>query len=310
MRSIIFLLVCAVLAWPAAAKQTHFSKAYRGAEIRFTYQWYDAFKKPQKLNFSLNINDVNQAKKEFQAFDNKKGNALAYEAVQNYIKPYNTNGREVRLVRKYGGFDVEGKGYGSADFAAIQRNIQRVQKEAYDTYISTSYYTYLDDKTIMPDHKRIAKRYVRAMAPVAAAIRAQTQGKSPREVINYTLAFLQNIPYDQLQSRYTSNGAGFQTPYALLETNRGDCDTKAVAMAAIMRNLFPRVRMIMVYVPKHAFIGFAFKPGAGDKTLKAGATTYVLADPTGPSIVPIGVADSQSLAGIRNGQYSYQEVPF
>ena len=128
--------------------------------------------------------------------------------------------------------------------------------------------------------------------------------------MNYALNFLQNIPYDQLVSRYTSNGAGFQTPYGLLYNNRGDCDTKSVALAAILRNLFPELRIVMVYVPEHAFVGVHFKPGKKDYALQLGGQPFVLAEPTGPSLAPLGRLDDRALSYLDSGKFSYQEVPF
>jgi hypothetical protein len=130
-----------------------------------------------------------------------------------------------------------------------------------------------------------------------------------REQINWIMGFLQSIPYDTLQNRRTSNGSGFQTPYALLRTNRGDCDTKSVALLAILRSLYPTLPLSMIYVSEHAFVGIGIAQGPKDYALKLNNRPYVLADPTGPSQIPLGVADRRALALLKSADFFHKPIP-
>jgi hypothetical protein len=206
----------------------------------------------------------------------------------------------------------------------IGKAIDDARRQAHNDYIASKFYASVDDTHIMPDHKRIAQRYVGAMAPLATALKNSQGslnngnrngtisggGADPRDLINYIMHFWQSIPYDELENRYTSNGAGFETPYGILAGNKGDCDSKAVALAATLRSLYPNLRLTMVYVPDHAFIGIGLPQGPHDYALRLGDGTYVLADPTGPSFMNLGQVADHALTALNSGQFSYQEIPF
>lgn len=299
-----------LVAQPSWARQYTHKAEYWGYDIQFEYEWEDQHGERQQLSFDLPIDDVERGMQEFQPFDNNDANATAFKAVKEYAKQHSTRGNHITIKPVRSGYSVEYAGYDADAGAEHIQMIAKLRDKTFENYMFNHFYTRIDEETIMPDHKRIAQRYVRAMSPVAEAIRAQTKDFTPRQVVNYTLSFFQTIPYDELRSRYTSNGAGFQTPYGLLKYNRGDCDTKSVAMAAVLRNLFPHVRIVMVYVPHHAFIGVHFKPGENDYALQLGGQPFVLADPTGPALVRIGQVEGRAVGYLSRKEYSYQEIPF
>jgi hypothetical protein len=187
--------------------------------------------------------------------------------------------------------------------------LQSIRNQAISDYLWQKFYMDIGENRIMPDHKRIAARYAPALAPMAAAVQAQTGQLKPRDQINWLMGFFQTIPYNQLLDRYTSNGAGFKTPYGLLLGNQGDCDTKAVALAAVLRRLYPSLALTMVYTPGHAFIGIAVPQGKNDYALQLGQQVFVLADATGPHQLTLGQVAPEALAALNSGQYSYKQIP-
>ena len=305
---IIFILLLGVAAAPtnAFANQLGFNRQYVGSGVALSFSWKDMYGQTRNLQFSLEGQAAVRGHSEFKAFDNSAANTAAYKAVKKYADK--NDGLEVK--RSFEGFRVEYKGQAYALKDTHAKNIEDIRKQAYTTDIERQFYMEFNGN-VMPNHRMVAKRYVRAMAPVARAIRRETSGMDRREQLNFVLNFLQNIPYDVLMNRATSNGAGFQTPYGLLINNRGDCDTKAVALAAIMRNLYPSQRIVMVYVPNHAFVGMHGMPAKGDDVLRLGNARepFVLMDPTGPALVPVGVTQSQAQFALTHGDYSYQEIP-
>ena len=50
----------------------------------------------------------------------------------------------------------------------------------------------------------------------------------------------------------------------------------------------------MVLLDDHALLGFELEPGRGDATLKHRGRTYVLAEPVGPALEPLGVIGEES----------------
>ncbi len=133
-----------------------------------------------------------------------------------------------------------------------------------------------------------------AIRPLAKAIADKTRGLSDREVIAYALRFLQRIPYDNLKSRNAMGSIGFVAPLTLIDINKGDCDTKSAALAALIRNLLPNVGMAMVLVPGHAFLALDIPAKNSDSTITVNGRNYVVVEPTGPALSPVGRAHSNS----------------
>jgi hypothetical protein len=162
-------------------------------------------------------------------------------------------------------------------------------------YLEARYYKSNHRRRIQPDYGRIARESLATIEPLVRAW-AQHHALAPsREAINQLLGFFQSIPYDTLESRNSTDGAGFAMPVALLARNRGDCDTKSVAMATMVHALAPEIPIVMVLLAEHALLGFAIETRPGDATLKYSGRTYVLAEPVGPALKALGkIAKSSS----------------
>jgi hypothetical protein len=87
--------------------------------------------------------------------------------------------------------------------------------------------------------------------------------------------FIQSIPY----STSTTTDAGFQTPIGMFAQNRGDCDTKSVALAAILRGY--GINSVMVTMPEHMFMGVEIPASPGDHTFVYRGRRFVSVEPTG-----------------------------
>lgn len=291
------------------AVQTHFDVQYVQDQVVFDYRWRPGNGAEQQLRFALPIADVELGQREFASFSNQAANDAAFELVKQEAAKRSTRDMKVDVVRTRDGFEVKGEIAKGMDPQPLMESLRKVRDAAVRDYISEHYYMQVDDVHIMPDHKRVAGRYGQALGPLASGVRQQTSRMGAREQVNWLLGFFQSIPYDQLLDRYTSNGAGFQTPYGLLLNNRGDCDTKSVALAALLRSLYPSLRLVMVYVPEHAFIGVALPQGVDDYALRLGGIPFVLADPTGPGELRLGEVNGKALQYLNSGTYSYQEIP-
>jgi transglutaminase-like putative cysteine protease len=184
----------------------------------------------------------------------------------------------------------------SADIEArLQQEIRQVEADLgrlEAAYYHERLYKVLDDRRLRPDYARIAQESLEDLRPVADAVSALTRGRPPREGLNRLLLFLQTIPYDRLDDRATD--AGFLLPLVLLAENRGDCDSKAVAFAALARLLYPDVPSALVLVPQHAFVALGLPPARGDRTLRHGGREWVLAEPVGPHVLPVGRLGEES----------------
>lgn len=190
------------------------------------------------------------------------------------------------------------------------KKVQELEREVRDAYIAERYYTYAKENVLMPDHARIATIYSARVQPLAQALLGQlAAGASARDVMNLALSFFQTIPYNTLKDRYTSSGAGFETPLRMLAENRGDCDSKSVGYLSVLRHYYPELGLLMVYTPYHAFVGINIPPRSGDVSIEVDGLSYVLAEPVGPALIPLGKVSDESLRELKKGLYSWRVVP-
>jgi hypothetical protein len=291
-----------LLPFPVAAQQ--FATRQSGNWQQFGYRYQDARGNPYTLSFSLNADDISRGSTEFAAWNDAEARQTAFNAVAAKAQALSGQRFSVGVSPREKGFEVRISGYGPAVNQqagdAVSAQLNDTYYQALGVYARQRFYLTRKESNatvIQPDHARLAGRYTAAMAPVAQAIMNQLAGQgvnvaqNQRAFINAALLWLQNIPYDDLQDRYTSNGAGFQTPYGLLLANKGDCDTKATALAALLRAAYPGLPMAMVYIPEHAFLGIGIPRTNRDFGLQTASGTYVLADPTGPGLAPLGDID-------------------
>ena len=299
----------------ANAGQVSFVKELKHGVVRYNYVWQNNSGETFTTNFGLYLNDVKKGLGEFQRFDERELKSLSKIKIQEFVKynaPFGVDASFDPKTEKITFRSTSSKG--RVPPKKIDRFMERIEQEQQKInteYFKERYYNYDQEKNaIRPAHGVIAKRYVNAMKPVAIALRQDVIGKSSREVTNHVLNFIQSIPYDTLEDARSSNGAGFQTPYGVIHDNKGDCDSKSVMFAAIMRNLFPYARIIVVYVPGHALVGFDYQKGREDYAVKIDGTTFVLAEPVGPKKVNLGHISPSALAVMRRGAYSFEEVPY
>ena len=95
----------------------------------------------------------------------------------------------------------------------------------------------------------------------------------------------------------------FLTAYALLDKNKGDCDSKSVALLALLQALLPDLETALVLIPKHAFIAIAVPIEAGDKTITYQGRQYVAAEVAGPGLYKLGQIGKDSQKAVKNNSF-------
>jgi hypothetical protein len=162
---------------------------------------------------------------------------------------------------------------------------------------------------VKPDHRRYIDETAKALVPVSQAFYEKINTSADaRAYFSLLLGWVQSIPYDTLEDRVASSGAGFAPPMGLLLQNKGDCDSKAVLTSALVRAFLPNTEMIMVFLPRHALLGVAITPIAGDETLEVEGKTFVLYDPTGPALLPFGHVSTSTKQFIDTGRYQVEAI--
>ncbi len=300
----IFLVVFSITS--ASAKQVSFRKYNYGNDIVFTYKFKDYTRSVQNLSFTVTEKDIAKDIRRFERLDER---SLSDAVVKNIQSSIAVSFPDVDVnIRRFGkSIKINAKSYSNERLREAMSFIKNQEEQTKADLLHSYYYT--RDKTgnyILPDHPRISDNFIHFANPIAKTIDEKLRDRSDREKINYILSFLQTIPYDKLQNRQTSNGSGFVTPLELFKKNRGDCDSKSVAFAAILKNLLPTADTVMVYVPGHALVAVGVPPQEGDNTIQIEGKSFVLAEPVGPGLLPIGYVSDRSLQSLRSNNFTFK----
>ncbi len=295
-----------------AANQT-FTTSTRGGGQDFAYTYKTPAGQPQSLSFRLNLDDIQRGSAEFRDYSNTESAAYQFAAMQAVARTLETPSLQIRLTSQGDNIGIALRGVGVSEdkLSRVKQQLQQSREAAEQEFLKRSMYRSVRGNLIQPDYPTIAKRYTAAMQPVAHAILQQVPGASqnPRAFINAALAWLQTIPYDTLDNRTTSNGAGFQTPYGLILGNLGDCDTKATALAALIRVAYPSIPLSIVIVPDHAFLAIGLPQTADDYALSTTTGVFILADATGPDLSPLGYIDEETRGKLRRQATKTELLP-
>lgn len=310
-QSIFVLFLCGImlvpgLGWAANARQLNFQLGNRGHVMAYHYKWLDLRGHPQEMTFELTKTMVREASHEFQPYNAEQARVALYRLVEAYQPKLQQKGISASVQEnaqtKVPYISVSGP-VPQEVLAQEGSHLAGLAQQLMQDYRTQNMYRLDDRGYLIPDYDQVVRAYTPRMRPVAAAIAANTQGLSFRQKADYVLAFLQSIPYDTLVNRRNSNGSGFATPVELITRNLGDCDSKSVAFASIMRNLYPNIPLVMILGEDHAFIGIAAQQGAGDYAIGIDGQSYVLADPVGPALAPLGDVSVQTQNILRNKSY-------
>lgn len=288
------------------AKQLNFQLGNRGHVMAYHYKWLNLQGQPQEMTFELTKTMVREASHEFQPYNPEEARQVLYRLVEAYQPQLKEKGLVAGIQEnpetKQTTISLNGR-VSKETIEAEGLRLNKLAKQLMQEYRTQKMYR-LDDKGyLIPDYDQVVRAYTPLMRPVAAAIAAKTPNQTLRQRVDYVLEFLQSIPYDTLVNRRNSNGSGFATPVELITRNLGDCDSKSVAFASIIRNLYPNIPLVMILGETHAFIGVASQQGAKDYAVGIDGQSYVLAEPVGPALYPFGYVSSETQNILRGNSY-------
>lgn len=304
-----------LLSVPVDAKQSYFHREETAKEVTLNYRWLDAFGTERNLTFSLDKNKMSAQHKVNKSYRPEIAQRYVYIQLQKAAQKVNPREARVRFRRLNNEIQIEVKSQNDRVAEKWLREMQIVQDQALTEYLRQNYYGRYTgpygEQGVKPDHARFVDESVHTVLPAAQAIYEQiNEDSTSRTYVNLLLSWVQSIPYDNLQDRLTSYGAGFMSPPEVLTSNKGDCDSKSVLTAALLRSLLPKLHMIIVYLPNHALLG-ANLPfySESETSVNVGGLDYVLFEPTGPAILKIGELAEDTKRYINNGMYSHEVIP-
>lgn len=294
----------------AVSKQLHFSKVEKGSSYQFNYKWLDHQKQLQQMSFTLDKSVLFDSFRNFRTFKPELAIQYVNKNVAKYLHKNPIANVQINYEKNMGNITVRGNDVKVINNA--ERKIAELNDQYTEKYLDKNLYhhitTYNSIKTIKPNHVKFATMSADDVKPMKPVILKKVSIKNIRKATDYVLAFVQSIPYSTLESRIDSSGAGFNPPQKLLWENKGDCDSKVTLTASILRSLMPRIKMVLVFIDNHALIGIDVLARVNEVTITLDGTTYLLAEPTGPALLPLGTLNETSELAVTQGQYTAEKI--
>lgn len=297
----------------ADAKQMQFTQQTIETSRLFTYRWKDINNEAQTLQFSL----LNELIKSMPSTGAAYRPQLAQRAIKSQLLAYakTVDPRMAKINIKQQGAQISISVSANKPGVAqeITDKLGELQKQAQMEYLQNNFYlpfkNHYGQKAIKHDHARYAQLSVEGTKAIVEAIKTSIENPNNfREFINFTLGWIQSIPYNTLEDRVSSNGSGFASPRELIISNRGDCDSKSTLMAAIIKAYAPNADVRMIFLPKHALLGIKMKPSKKDRSIEIDRKDFVLLEPTGPAFYMLGEIAPSSNNSLRNRQYTSEKM--
>jgi hypothetical protein len=296
-----------------SAKQLSFSKKIADNSVQFNYQWQDQNQENQSLSFSIDKALLFDRFRNFKTYSAAHAKKYVDQGIKKSLSKQNTPGVHVSFSGVGSEMRVELSSQDQKALTQTFKHIDKLEDKLMQEYLDNNFYQqfiFYDNRlAIKPDHVRFAEESVVDFKPLKSLILEQVSIQNIRKVSNYVLGFVQSIPYSTLESRVTSTGAGFNPPLRTLWENQGDCDSKVTLTAAIFRSLMPRIKMMLVFIDKHALLAINIPAEGNELTIDVDGINYVLVEPTGPAMMNVGEISAESEFAIRNGRY-YAEAFF
>lgn len=147
-----------------------------------------------------------------------------------------------------------------------------------------------------PDYYRITREAAPSLETYALD-RFRPHREARRAFVEDLTAFAQLMPY-------RTPAQGFLSPRQTLDAGYGDCDSKAVLVAAMMTAVFPSLDPKFVMFPDEAHVMLAvdIPPLPGEYSVPVGTRQYVLLEVAGPGRFAPGDVPDDMRPALREGR--------
>lgn len=300
-----FCLTVATGSPVAQAQQQSFAQQPVGGDVRFSYTYRDAAGASRNVAFLLRSADIEAAMVLFRDYSIPQ----LYGHIEEALEREARRAGVILQSRRVG----EGASFGILADTAAKRDafsarMDGIIAEARQGWLR-KHARHAIGSAIHMDYPVAARRYVAILKPLASALSADMSGTDDRARVGRALNFVQSIPYDDLIDPRTTGGIEFAPPPAMFKINRGDCDSKTVALAAILRTMTPARRILFVTLPQHVALAVDLPPHEGDAAVTYDGRRWLVLEPTGPAIVAPGrVAPTTAWYIDRPSEIVYYEM--
>jgi hypothetical protein len=287
MRVVAALLGLALaIGGPAEAQQLEFRNTVRSGEFRLSYRWRDQAGREVATAFNLSRDMVREAEASFADFS-LEGMWRAIEAeLQDEANRYGRNAR-ITFIRSANTLAWTLETRDNATANELNTRLLERRLTARTAYLARHLRHQVGDFVIV-DFAAAARVLKEPMRAVTRALAEDREvANTDRARVARALAFFQAIPYARLDPTQRQGGDFLAAP-ALLAQNRGDCDSKAAALAAVLQSYVPSRKIAAITMPGHAILAVDLSPEPGERTVRTPGRTLVALEVAGPHLSPIG----------------------
>jgi hypothetical protein len=288
------------LASGAEAQQLDFRRVSRSGDELLSYRWRDHDRRERTMAFTLTRQAIKEAEASFAELSMDGMWKLVERDLRDEVQRFG-NGARIDIRRTSDGlrWTLEARDPASVDGLTRKVN-ERLAKSKQD-YLAQHLRRTAGEQRILVD---FASATNALQGPLRALVKALGDvadvPNDERARLALALGFFQEIPYAILEDKQRQGGDFLPAP-ALLAQNRGDCDSKAVALAAVLRTFTRFRKLAVVTMPAHAILAIEMPAQPGDTTIRQGGRQYVALEPAGPALAPVGHVGSYTakyLAGL------------
>jgi hypothetical protein len=301
MRLLPALALLLVLGGTASAQQIDFKRQSRSGDEQLAYRWRGADRRDYATAFTLTKEAIRQSEAAFRDFSLEAMWRVLEADLRDEAAKFG-RGTQLVVTRTRSGLDWNVRGPDPRDSEQLLRRLRERLNRSKKEYLGRYLRHPIDDRRIMVDFPAATQALQEPMKAVARALGA-TPGiaDNDRARVALALGFFQEVPYAVLEDS-ERQGGDFLTAPALLAQNRGDCDSKAVALAAVLRSYAPTRKLVMVTMPEHAILAVDLPAEPGDQTIRSQGRQYVALEAAGPAMVPIGRVAPVTAKYLREGR--------
>lgn len=303
-------IIALLLPLATQAEQLQFDKKVQGNKTHFNYRWKDHDEKQQDLAFTYDNKTLFSHFRNFKGYQAQRAKRSILVALEKAAAKINRKKVNINFIEHKDSIEYKLTSRDQKLMKQADKMLRQVRDETEADFLAKHFYNILTDQFkrtgIKPDHVRIAQQGTKDITPLSQAILDSNPQLRTRQMVSLVLSFVQSIPYSTLENRRLSSGAGFSPPLKLLNNNQGDCDSKVTLMASILKAMYPRMKVVIIYLPEHALIGVQIGHRNAEKYVKLAGRNFVLAEPTGPAMLELGEVGKRSKFFIDGKQFSYE----
>lgn len=270
-----------------AAQQLDFKRVSRSGDELLSYRWKDSAKHDYTVAFTLTRDAIKEAEASFREFSMDAMWRTLEADLRDEVEKFG-NGARIDLKRNIDGLHWTLKARDQKEADLLSQKVSARLERAQQAYLKLYLRRMVGEHRVMVDFAAAANAMQNPLRAVAKALGdVPDVPNDDRARIALALGFFQEIPYAVLEDKQRRGGDFLPGP-ALLAQNRGDCDSKAVALAAVLKNFTRFRKLVVVTMPGHAILAIDMPSQDGDWTVRSGGRQYVALEVSGPVMAPIG----------------------